>query len=335
MKRRLVFLMLSVAAATAQASQQPPPSRPATRPETIRLAGTIEAARARTVLVPRLAGQNTPTLTITHLVKAGTLVKPGDLLVEFDRQEQQRIARDRQTELIDLDGQLTRKKSDQAMARARDETAEAAAKNDVERAKLQTLNNRFVARLDAERNDLAVEQAVAKLKQLQDTFALKRKAEEADYKILEIRRQRSDRARVYAEENAKLMEVRATFPGIVVIKSFQRGSTMTEITEGDQVRPGIPVLDVVDPAAMRVRAKISEADSPYIAAGHPAKIRLDAYPDLLFDGVVEFVSPMAVTSSMSQKVRLFTTVVAIHGTHPKLMPDLSASVELKVGHEPR
>jgi multidrug efflux pump subunit AcrA (membrane-fusion protein) len=81
---------------------------------------------------------------------------------------------------------------------------------------------------------------------------------------------------------------------------------------------------------MRVRAKISEADSTLVRAGQPAKVRLDAYPDLLFDGVVEFISPMAVASQMSQKVRLFTTVVSIKGTHPKLMPDLSASVELKV-----
>ena len=332
---RVLVLMLALTGVTAGASQSGATAAAAKRPDVIRLAGTIEAARARTVLVPRLAGQNAPTLTITQLVKAGTTVKPGDLLVEFDRQEQQRIARDRQTDLIDLDSQLTRKRSDQAMARARDETAETAAKNDVERARLQCLNNRFLARFDAERNDLALEQAVAKLKQLQDTFALKRKAEEADYKILEIRRERSDRARAYAEGNAALMEVRATFPGVVVIKSNQRGSTMAEIAEGDQVRPGIPVLDVVDPGAMRVRAKISEADSTLVHPGQLAKIRLDAYPDLLFDGVVDFISPMAVTSQMSQKVRLFTTVVSIKGTHAKLMPDLSASVELKVAGDPR
>src|SRR5689334_15211198 len=151
-RMRVLVLMLALTGVTAGASQSGATAAAAKRPDVIRLAGTIEAARARTVLVPRLAGQNAPTLTITQLVKAGTTVKPGDLLVEFDRQEQQRIARDRQTDLIDLDSQLTRKRSDQAMARARDETAETAAKNDVERARLQCLNNRFLARFDAERN---------------------------------------------------------------------------------------------------------------------------------------------------------------------------------------
>jgi HlyD family secretion protein len=318
-------------ALSAPSSNRPASSPvPATRPTAIRLAGTTEAARARTVLVPRLAGQNTPTLVITYLVKAGAAVKPGDRLVEFDRQEQQRIARDRQTELIDLDGQLLRKRSDQSMARARDETARISAAHDVDRARLDLLKNRFLSRLEAERNELALEQAIARLKQLDETFALKRKAEEADYKILEIRRNRSDRARRYAEDNAKLMEVRAGFAGVVVLKSVTRGSTQSEIMEGDEVRPGVPLLDVIDPAAMQVRTRVNQADALFVTAGQSAKVRLDAYPDLVFDGQVIFIAPMGVMSQIAAKVRLFTAVVSIQGTHPRLMPDLSAAVDLTV-----
>ena len=56
------------------------------------MSGTIEATRARTVFVPRLAGQNAPTLVITHLIRAGSRVADGDLIVEFDPQEQVRAA---------------------------------------------------------------------------------------------------------------------------------------------------------------------------------------------------------------------------------------------------
>src|SRR4051795_11055110 len=45
----------------------------------VRLSGTVEAVRASTIVVPRLAGQNTNSLVITRLVPAGTAVKPGDL----------------------------------------------------------------------------------------------------------------------------------------------------------------------------------------------------------------------------------------------------------------
>src|SRR5262245_15252182 len=89
----------------------------------IRLSGSVEAIRSRTDIVPRLAGQRVPTIVITRLVAAGAHVQEGDVIVEFDRQEQQRIARDRRAELVNLDGQIEKKKSEQAIALAADETA--------------------------------------------------------------------------------------------------------------------------------------------------------------------------------------------------------------------
>jgi HlyD family secretion protein len=294
----------------------------------VRLSGTVEAVRASTVIVPRLAGQSVNTLTITKLAKAGTSVKVGDVLVEFDPQEQQRIASDRLAEVVDLDGQIQKKRSDQAIARSRDDTELAAAEHDVERTRLGTLNNRFIPKIDAETNDLAHEQAQAKFEQLKKTYALKRAAEVADLKILEIRRERSDRAREYAEGNSKLMTVRATFAGIVVIKSTYKGSGMADVQEGDQVRPGLPILDIVDPTAMQVRARVNQADIGLVAVGQAATIKLDAYPELSFEGRVDLVAPLAVTSSMSAKVRTFTALVSIRGNSPQLMPDLTASVDI-------
>jgi HlyD family secretion protein len=301
----------------------------------LRLSGTVEAVRARTVMVPRMAGQTVNTLTITRLAAAGTRVAVGDLLVEFDPQEQLQIAADRRAEVVDLDGQIEKKRADQAIAQAKDNADLTQADHDISRARFGTLNNDLIPRVDAEKNTLALEQATATLKQLQETFALKRKAEEADLKILEIQRERSERARQYAEGNSKLMAVRATFAGVVVIKTTWKGSSMGEVQEGDQVRPGLPILDVVDPTVMRVRAKVNQADIGAVAPGQAAKVRFDAYPDMAFDGRVEVVTPVASMSSLSPKVRTFIALVSIQGNDPQLMPDLTASVDLPVrAHAP-
>src|SRR5664279_1719266 len=53
----------------------------------VRLSGTVEAVQATTITTPRLAGQNNNTLVVMTLVRAGQSVRPGDLLVEFDRQD--------------------------------------------------------------------------------------------------------------------------------------------------------------------------------------------------------------------------------------------------------
>src|SRR5207253_862791 len=47
----------------------------------LRLHGSIEPIRSYPVFVPRLSGSNANSVVITHLAKAGTQVKKGDLLV--------------------------------------------------------------------------------------------------------------------------------------------------------------------------------------------------------------------------------------------------------------
>jgi len=294
----------------------------------IRLAGTVEATRARTVFVPRLAGQNAPTLVITHLIRAGSRVDAGDPLVEFDPQDQLRAAADRRADVIDLDGQIQKKRSDQAIAQAKDQTAVTEAERDVSRAKLKILANDLISKVEAEKNTLALEQANAKLDQLRRTSALRRLSEAADIKILEIQRARAQRALSYAESNAQLMSVKAPFPGLVVLKQVWKGNNMAEVGEGEEVRPGLPILDIVDASSMQVRAQVNQADVGTVAAGLPAKIRLDAYPELLFDGKIELVAPLGVASSMTPKVHTFIALVSIQGSSPQLMPDLSASVEI-------
>jgi hypothetical protein len=62
----------------------------------LRLKGKTEAVEKRTIQAPLLAGEKNGTLTILRLTPAGTAVKRGDILVEFDRQAQLRDFIDKQ-----------------------------------------------------------------------------------------------------------------------------------------------------------------------------------------------------------------------------------------------
>ena len=89
------------------------------------------------------------------------------------------------------------------------------------------------------------------------------------------------------------MAVRATFAGIVVLKTTYKGSTQSEIAAGDEVRPGLAVMDVIDPQAMQVRAKVNQAGHRAGRAGPERdEVRLDAYPELSFIGHVELIAPL-------------------------------------------
>jgi HlyD family secretion protein len=299
----------------------------------IRLAGLVAAARSYSVAAPRLAGQGgMGTLVVTRLVKSGVMVKPGDLLVEFDRQAQVKSAQDRRAEYADFLGQIRKKQADQQTGQTRDESELKQAQNAVEKAKLERLKNEFLSAIDAEKNDQALEEAEARLKQLRQTFDLKRRAAAADLRILEIQRDRAKAAMANAESNATRLTVVSPIAGLVVPKQILKGNftQMGAVQEGEEVRPGVPIIEVVDSSAMQVRAKVNQADFSYLQPGQPCEVRLDAYPGKVFKGHLEQLGPIGVTSDMAPKVRTFAVVFAIEGSDRALMPDLSASVDVEI-----
>jgi multidrug resistance efflux pump len=267
-------------------------------------------------------------LLIIGLVKPGTRVEPGDPIVEFDPQQQQRDAFDRRAELTNLQSEVEKKRAEHAAAEAKDRTELAAAEHDVERARLEVRKNDLIPKIDAEKNTLSLTQATARFDQLKTTFDLKREAARAELRILEIRRDRAERALSYSEGNSKLMTMTAPFGGLVVVKRMYRNGSFVEIARGDEVRPGTPVVDIVDTTNMRVRAKVNQADLRLVRTGQRARIGLDGFPDLTFDGEVELITPLAASSDLSNTVRTFVTIITIKGTNPQLLPDLTAWVDL-------
>lgn len=297
---------------------------------TLRLSGTVEAVEATTVAAPRLSGPSSSSLVISRLIKGGTRVQPGDLLVEFDRQAQLTTALDRRAELNDLEQQIRRRVAEENSARAKDESELLQAQSAVTRAELELAKNEMLPRIQAEKNTQAFDQARARVEQLKKTFDLKRKAAEADIKILDIRRGKAENAMKMAETNASRMEVRSPIGGLAVIRTMWKSNGMAEILEGEEVRAGVPVVDIVNTSRMRVRVRVNQADINDLRTGQPVRVGLDAYPDLSFNGRVAQISPLAVTSTLSPKVRYFVMIADVDGSHDRLMPDLTASLDVEL-----
>jgi HlyD family secretion protein len=300
----------------------------------IRLSGTVEAVESTTVAAPRLSGPSSSSLVITRLIRGGRTVRPGDFLVEFDRQTQITNALDRRAELNDLEQQIRKREAEEAAATARDENEIKAAESSVVRAELEMAKNEMIPKIQAEKNTQALEQARARLDQLKKTFDLKRKAATADLRILEIRRDKAANAMTMAETNASRMEIHSPIAGLAVIRTMWKSNGMAEILEGEEVRAGVPVVDIVNPAKMRVRVRVNQADINELRPGQPVRVGLDAYPDLHFNGRITQISPLAVTSTLSPKVRYFVTLAEIDGSHEKLMPDLTASLDVVLSRQP-
>jgi HlyD family secretion protein len=296
----------------------------------VRLSGAVGAVHSHNVQAPRLAGQFASTMVITRIVSNGTRVRAGDVLLEFDRQNQLRNIQDRQAEYDNLAQQIRKRQADHAAALAADETELKSAEVDVQIARVEMRKNEVVPGYQAEINKVNLEEAEARLRELNNTFDLKREAQAAELRILEIQHERAGNAVAHAQRNIENMTVRSPMSGLVVLRPVNRGSQMTDPQEGDEVRPGGTIMMVVDPTEMQVLARVNQVDLAKIYVGQPAEIRLEAYPDLVFTGRVESVNHIGASSTYIKRIRYFPIVISIEGSDPNLLPDLTAVVDLQL-----
>ena len=295
---------------------------------TLRLAGTTQAAHSFLVLAPRLEGAQLGNMVVTYLARSGARVQKGDVLVRFDPQGQIKDYLDKQNQYTGLLGQLAQKQADEAIAKAKDDTELEQAANDLKKAQLEVQKNEIVSRIDAEKNEESVEEAKATLAQLKETYVLKRKAGAAAIRILQLQCNRAKEAMRYAQSNAAKMTIHSPMDGVAVYNTTWIGGRMGTVQVGDTVWPGLSFMQVVDPSQMQVRVPVNQADFAKVRPGQHAVIHLDAYPSLALPGVLEEISPLGLPGRFSEKVRTFAARFQIEGTDPRLLPDLSAAVDI-------
>ena len=305
-------------------------SRGSSGPERVRVSGTTEAVRMRTIVAPMLEGQQFGNLTITKLALSGTHVRKGDLLIDFDRQAQMRNFVDKQDEYQKLANQVIQEQAKDDAARAKDETEIQQAESDLTKAQLELQKAELLSRIDAEKAQQTLEEAKATLQQLRATFDLKRKSAHSAVRLLELQRDRAQQVMEHARANTELMEIKSPIDGVVVLNTIWKQGKMGQVQEGDQVRAGVSFMQVVDPSSMQVRALVNQEDFLALRFGDTAEIHLDAYPELVFSGQLLEMAPIARSGDFSDKLRSFAVVFSIDGADPKLMPDLSAAVDVNL-----
>ena len=285
-------------------------------------------------MAPQIAGEHLSTLILTRLVPAGAHVKKGDVLAEFDRQDQIKNFLDKQAEYLDDVAQISKQDATEAAARAKDETDLKTAEDAVKTAELEMQKNEIIARIDAEKNREKLLEAQATFKQLGQTFDLKRKAAQAALQELEIKREAARIAMTHARQNEDKMVIHSPMDGVIVLNSIWKGGKMGVVDEGEEVRPGVPFMRVVDPSRMDVRVKVNQEDVAGLQLGQTAEVHLDAYPQMAFQGKLEELAPMGTTSELSEQVHTFGALFTIQGANAKLMPDLSAAVDVQLERLP-
>ncbi len=131
------------------------------------------------------------------------------------------------------------------------------------------------------------------------------------------------RAGEAAVEEAKVMveyaNIRAPFDAVVLTKNADMGDIVTPL--GAAANAKAAVVTIADMNSLQVEVDVSESNISQVRAGQPCEIRLDAFPDLRFKGVVHMIVPTADRTKASVLVK-----VAFKELNPRILPEMSAKV---------
>jgi HlyD family secretion protein len=292
----------------------------------VRVSGTIQAVDSVQVQVPMTEGKG-GNLTLTKLIQNGTKVHPGDLLAEFDRTDELKLAREAEAKYDDLSHQVDQKQAEHKSNVEKRASELQQAEADLKKAEIEIRKGPVLSQIEQQKNAVKLEDAKQHVASLERSGHFHDVAEAAGSRILELQRDRQKITVSRQQNNAQKLSLRAPIQGMVALQNVFRNNSMGHAEEGDQLWPGSPLLQLFDPSAMVVELSVGEPDGAVLVPGSKAIVHLDAFPGLTLTAHFDSASPVA-SAPIGSPVKTFSARFVLDQSDPHLLPDLSAAVDV-------
>jgi len=274
------------------------------------------------------------TTVLQKLVPAGTVVKKGDIVAEFDRQFMLLRLQDYEAAVAQHEANVRKTQAEIDVARKAHEVQIKGAKAALEKAKLDMQASPVLSAIQAEQLRLSLEQAEARYKELLEEAKYKRISEEAQLREAELELREANLELERARMNADRLLVRAPMDGMVVLLDVFRGGQFSRVREGDMIYSGQPFAQIVDPTSMLVQAEVNQVDVENLRIGMKARVHFEAFPDLVLPARVYSIGTVARPSQFrGQWLTKVPVVLKLEKVDPRVIPDLSVAVEVIVEQE--
>jgi len=290
--------------------------------------GELQGGNSEVLTAPMVGGD----LPITSLREPGELVKPGDVVVEFDTTAQEYNLREAQADLAEAEQQVIKAQADAQASLEETQYQTLSTAADVKMAELEVRKNPILAAVPARQNEIALEAAKNKKLQADKDYANKKATAEAG---IAIQKAAVEKSRVLAEQAQRqidTMVLKAKTAGYVAIQlnsnqnTLYYGQQLPEFQVGDAARGGQAVAQIPDMSNWEVSASIPELDRGHLDAGQKVTIRAAAIPGREFRGHVKSLGG----TSGSAWDRRFECRIALDDTGPELRPGMTSNIQITV-----
>ena len=295
-----VLLAVAASACSTASGREDMPTTTVERSDVsadVHTAGEFVATRSQLITAPAVGGN----LRLVQLAPTGTRVGASEVVMRFDTAEQEFALETSESEVEEAALELQKLDADRAVQAAQDEVNLLKARFDVRKAELDVTTNELLAEVDARKNELTLDESRRKLAQIEEDVQSRARTSEAARAVADEKRQKAVLARDRARHAIEQMTIRAPFAGVVAVRQNMDasggfgypGMSLPDYREGDSVQPGRPVLMVLDPTAIQVRARVAESLATTVAVKQKAEVLLDGSARGPMPATVHAVSGMA------------------------------------------
>ena len=128
-----------------------------------------------------------------------------------------------------------------------------------------------------------------------------------------------------AEVNLGYTQIFSPVDGVIVSKNVEKGQTVAASYQ----TPSIAEI-ARDLKLMQLKVSVDEADVGSVTVGQKTEFTVDAYPDRIFEGLV---TQVRLSPDSSDNVVSYTVIVRVSNDDEKLMPGMTANVDLVVSEK--
>src|SRR5258707_632595 len=132
----------------------------------------------------------------------------------------------------------------------------------------------------------------------------------------------------YAYDEARFREHQIVAPSAAIVE-------VLDVRPGDLIAPNTPVATLLEKDQIYVRIYIPETEYGRIKLGQKAEVRVDSFPNTVFDGQVEQINqqaeflPRNVQTREERVHQVFGVKIRINDPGGRVLPGMAADVKLK------
>ena len=284
--------------------------------------GEMKATSNFIIFAPRVGGR----LRIVNMAPEGTLVKEGDLLVQFDPTEMLKLITDKENELIIQQSEIRKFKADQEANMARLEADVDNARITLELSKLISERMKFESESQQKQSELELERNKNSYEGSKQRIESQKIINESDFNKLLIRERQMVGDVEKARRDMEALNVKAPMQGLVVYEF--NWQTDRKFSIGDEPWAGSSLISLPDLSRVQVATMVNEIDVSKIETGQDVKIKLDAFPDRMFSGKINSVATIGKNKDNNATVKVFDVLIDVNEVDPVFKPGMTTSNEI-------